>query len=427
MQRTLTKQLIAWKYDLERKPLVLRGARRTGKTWLLKEFGAQEFEHVAYVNLENNVAMQKLFRGSLDPERILESISSHTRVPIGKNTLVILDEIQSIPRAFLFLKHFKRDTSGCALAAAGSFLGSIIQEDSSLPAGMIELLDLYPFTFSEFLLAKGNGAFVRYIETQDFHMLDAHSEELEALLEEYLFVGGMPEAIIEHLTTGDFEKIRSVHNSILRVYESDFKNQALRGLNNRCTQIWRSVPQQLTKENKKFTYGAVQEGGRRRDFENALHLLEQSNLLYRVWRISDPNAPLEQSKDTGSFKLFLTDVGLLGAMLDFENKKITKQPLFADNSALAEQFVCQELKSSCGYYPYYWSAVKSVGKIDFLYQNRGKAYPVEVQVEENLRSKSLAFFCEQYELGTGVRLSLSSYRDGGWMKNLPLYAVEALR
>lgn len=428
MQRALMKNLLVWKYDLERKPLVLRGARRVGKTWLLREFGSQEFKHTAYVNLENNATMQNLFRGSLEPQRLLDGISSYTDVPISKNTLVILDEIQSIPQSLTALKHLAEDTSGCAIVATGSLMGIALQARNFFPAGAITLFDLYPLTFSEFLSAKEYDSLSRYIEEKDFRMLDVHAEQFKDLLYQYLFVGGMPEAVAEHIKTNDSTKTRIAQKTLLDVYEKDFEQYALRGLGNRCQQIWRSVPNQLIKENKKFMYGDIRKGARGRDYEKALQLLEDSGLIYRVWRVENPGVPLEHHKDTHAFKVFFVDVGLLGALFELDGKTMSFEKDFLSQQyedAYTEQFVCQELKAECGYYPYYWSAPKSAGVVDFLFQNSGKVYPCEVNMNKNPKRKSLATFCKKHNL-PGIRLTLNDYKDEGWVKNIPLYAVGTL-
>jgi len=422
------KELISWKSMPRRKPLVLRGARQVGKTWLLKEFGAQEFSNVAYMRLEDNTALQTLFEGSLTPQRLLEGFSSYTGETITADTLIILDEIQAIPRALTALKYFYEETPEYAIAAAGSLLGVALHSGISFPVGKVDFLDLPPMTFGEFLLAEGHDALNNYVQTSNYDMIQVFAEKLTDLLKQYYFVGGMPEAVFEYLQTKDLKRVRQIQEAILGTYEGDFSKHMPKETAERCRQVWQSIPSQLAKENKKFIYGVAQQGSRGRDFQAALQFLSDSGLVHLVGRVSKPGIPLESYKDAAAFKLFLVDVGLLGAMSDLDARSIIEgNRLFEEfKGAYTEQFVCQELKGACEHRVFYWSAEKSSGEIDFIFQAQGNVYPVEVKAAENLKSKSLATFCQKYNLNTGIRLSLSGYRDEGWMQNIPLYAVESL-
>jgi predicted AAA+ superfamily ATPase len=428
MQRTLMQDLIIWKKDRRRKPLILRGARQVGKTWLLKEFGAQEFSDIAYIRLEDNAAMQALFSGSLDPQRLLEGISAYSGKPICADTFIVLDEVQAVPRALTALKYFHEDAPEYAIAVAGSLLGVALHSGVSFPVGKVDFLDLYPMTYEEFLLAQNQEELYRYIKSGNYEMIEVFAEKYIDLLKQYYYVGGMPEAVLEHATTKNLKQVRKIQNAILNAYEADFSKHMPKDIAEQCRQIWHSIPSQLAKENKKFIYGAVKSGGRGRNFAGALQYLADSGLIHQVWRIAKPGISLESYREAGVFKTFLVDVGLLGAMSDLDEQSIVGgNQLFEEfKGALAEQYVCQELKAECRLKPYYWSAEKSSGEIDFIYQNRGKVYPVEVKAAENLKSKSLAAFCAKYELKTGIRLSLSGFRDQEWMRNIPLYAIGSL-
>jgi len=428
MYRTLMQELIAWKTEPRRKPLILRGARQVGKTWLLQEFGANEFSGCSYVRLEDNAAMRALFEGSLEPRRLLEGLSAYTGKQITTDTLIVLDEVQAVPRALTALKYFYEEKPEYPIIVAGSLLGIALHSDISFPVGKVDFLELHPMTFGEFLLAEGQEALNQYIKENNQEMIHVFSEKLTDLLKQYYFVGGMPEAVLEFTSTKDFKRVRRIQQSILNTYEADFSKHTDKDVAERCRQVWSSIPSQLAKENKKFIFGAVKEGSRGRDYHWAIRFLIDNGLILPVWRISKPGIPLESYKETSAFKLYLVDIGLLGAMSDLDQRSIIEgNRLFEEfRGAYAEQFVCQELIAECGFRPYYWSAEKSSGEIDFIFQSNGVVYPIEVKASENLKSKSLGVFCKKYDLESGIRLSLSGFRDQGWMQNIPLYSVGSL-
>lgn len=426
MQRSLIKKLFVWKQDPRHKPAIVRGPRRVGKTWLLKEFGNQAFGQTAYVCLEDNPAMQALFEGSLKPQRILDGIAAYTNTNLDSDTLIILDEIQAAPRAITALKHFSNELPGYPIIAAGSLLGTIAYEGLPSLSGQVDIFELFPMTFSEFLIAKEHNILSKYIDAKDYDMLGVFADQLQDLLEEYCFVGGMPEAVLEHIETADYTKVNAIHRAIIDAYERDFTERLPKVIGKRCLQVWQSLSPQLLKGNKKFFYGLVQAGARGRDIEKAVQFLEESNLIYRIWRVSKPGAPLEVYRDPQAFKVFPADIGLLGVLI-YQDDIPDQKPLQSEHrDVYAEQFACQELVAGCRHYLYYWSAMKSAGEIDFIYQNKGQVYPFETTAKENPKSKSLHSFCTKYDLTTGRRLSLSGYRDEGWMQNIPLYAVKTL-
>jgi predicted AAA+ superfamily ATPase len=429
MQRFLMQELVAWKNLPRRKPLVLQGARQVGKTWLLTEFGKQEFDDLAYVRLEDNNAMQNLFDGSLYPARILNGLSAYTGKQISADTLIVLDEVQAVPRALTALKHLNEETPQYAIAVAGSLLGLALHSGVSFPVGRVEFLNLYPMAFGEFLLAKGHEPLHEFIKAGDYEMLGTFNEQLTDRLRQYFYVGGMPEAVLEHVSTHDYGAVRRIQKSILNTYEMDLSKHSANEIAERCRQVWRSLPSQLAKENRRFIYNAVKQGGRGRDYLSAIQFLVDCGLIHKIARVSRPGIPLEAYQDIGAFKLFPVDIGLLGAMGDIDQRSILEGSRLFDefNGLYTEQFVCQELIGACSFKPYYWSAEKSSGEIDFIVQDHGMIYPIEVKATENLKSKRLAAFCQRYQLESGIRLSLSGYRDQGWMRNIPLYAIGSLQ
>lgn len=429
MKRFLLNDLKAWKDSPNRKPLILRGARQVGKTWLLKEFGKECFENVAYVRLEDNAAMRNLFEGSLDPSRILRGIAAETGETINpETTLVILDEIQDVPRALTSLKYFCEDAPEYAIAVAGSLLGVVLNAGVSFPVGKVTFKTLYPLNFREFLLSMGEETLERSVCGCDFETMSIFAERYEDLLRSYYFVGGMPEAVLVFSHNSNYAAARQVQSDILMTYQGDFAKHAGALVGERCRMIFDSLPRHLAKENKKFVYGVVKKGLRGRDLDDALQFLLDAGLVTKVPRVSMLGIPLSAYADESSFKLFCLDVGLLGALAGLEGKSIIEgNDLFTHfKGALAEQYVCQQLVSDCTLAPYYWSAEKSSGEIDFLVQIDGMPVPVEVKAEENLKAKSLAAFCKANKLENAVRFSLSEYREESWMTNVPLYAINCL-
>lgn len=429
MKRLLFEELEAWRTSSNRKPLVLRGARQVGKTWLLKEFGKRNFENVAYVRIEDNAPMQKLFEGSLDPERLLRGISAETGVKIEpQKTLIILDEVQAAPRALTALKYFCEDAPEYAIAVAGSLLGVALNAGISFPVGKVTFKDLHPLNFREFLLAMGEDALEQCIRNCDFDMITVYRERFEDLLRLYYFIGGMPEAVRSYATQSDFAEVRRIQSDILVAYQGDFAKHAGTIIGERCRLIFESLPRHLAKENKKFVYGVVKKGARGRDLDDAMQFLLDAGLITKVTRVASPGLPLSAYADDTSFKLFCVDVGLLGALANVDSKTIIdgSDAFTHFKGAMAEQYACQQLVSDNKLRPYYWSAPRSTGEVDFIVQIDGTVVPIEVKAEENLRAKSLAFFCKENNLTNAVRLSLSGYRRESWLTNIPLYALHCL-
>jgi len=418
--------LVGWKNSVRRKPLVLNGARQVGKTWLLMEFGARHFESVAYVNLDNNLGLASQFDVGYDLPRILLMIQAESgqRVIPGK-TLVVLDEVQECPKALTSLKYFCENAPELAVVAAGSLLGITFHEGTGYPVGKVDMLDLHPLSFREFLDATGNPMLREVVDSGDKQLLGSLAAKFRELLKQYYFVGGMPEAVVTFVESADLSAVRAVQEGVLFGYERDILKHLGAAGAERALSAWRSLPAHLGQENKKFVFGHIGEGARARDYRSAITWLTQAGIATRVPRVSKPGVPLSAYADESAFKLFSLDVGLLCALSRLDASSIVDgNALFTEfRGALTEQYVCQQLVSDCNLSPCYWSAENSRGEVDFLVQRGGRVYPIEVKAEENLRSKSLRAFSGRYPGTVPRRFSLSGFCDQGWMRNVPLYAI----
>lgn len=426
MERFLMDDLVGWKNSVRRKPLVLNGARQVGKTWLLMEFGARHFESVAYVNLDNNLGLASQFDVGYDLPRILLMIQAESgqRVIPGK-TLVVLDEVQECPKALTSLKYFCENAPELAVVAAGSLLGITFHEGTGYPVGKVDMLDLHPLSFREFLDATGNPMLREVVDSGDKQLLGSLAAKFRELLKQYYFVGGMPEAVATFVESADLSAVRAVQEGVLFGYERDISKHLGAAGAERALSAWRSLPAHLGQENKKFVFGHIGEGARARDYRSAITWLTQAGIATRVPRVSKPGVPLSAYADEFAFKLFSLDVGLLCALSRLDASSIVDgNALFTEfRGALTEQYVCQQLVSDCNLSPCYWSAENSRGEVDFLVQRGGRVYPIEVKAEENLRSKSLRAFSGRYPGTVPRRFSLSGFCDQGWMRNVPLYAI----
>ncbi len=426
MRRKLMEQLVKWRGSVRRKPLILNGARRVGKTWPLREFGKACFNNVAYVSLNNDATARSFFESDLDVQRIVSSLALELDTRIDpEDTLIVLDEIQACPKAITSLKYFCEDARQYHVAAAGSLLGISATEGSGFPVGKVNMLELHPLAFSEFLEATGNERFGKLIESGDQAILDGFAKRLEELLKSYYVVGGMPEAVNAYVDDGDVRSARPIQREILDGYVNDFAKHIPPRLLARTMLAWDSIPIHLSRENKKFIFGQVRKGARAADFEESLRWLEQAGLIQKVRRVNRPSIPMSAYCDQNAFKLFVVDVGLLGAMSGLNPDAILSgNRVFTEfKGALTEQYVCQQLVAEHGLTPYYWSAENSTGEIDFLTQDAGRIFAIEVKAEENLRAKSLRAFKQKHPEVSAVRFSLSGYREQDWMRNVPLYAI----
>lgn len=425
MERSIYSSLKKWKESPTRKPLILQGARQVGKTYILKEFGAREYSEVVYINCDDNNDMQNMFV-DYDIDRIIRSMSAISGISIKPSTtLLILDEIQEVERGLASLKYFCEKAPEYHVAVAGSLLGITLHEGTSFPVGKVDMLYMYPMDFEEFLLAMGKEQLVELLRNNSWAALTPLRGMLTELLRQYYFVGGMPEAVKTYVERGDIWEVRSIHSKIIDAYRNDMSKHVPKQQVQRINMVWNSIPSQLARDNKKFIYGALRKGARANDFEIAIQWLVDSGLVHKVHRISKPVVPLKFYEDMASFKLFLLDCGLLGALSETPPEQI----LIGDNvfeeykGAFTENYVLQQLKSLPRTFVYYYSNDNSTLEIDFVVQHEAHVIPIEVKAEENLRAKSLRHFVTDNAGLHGVRLSMSDYREQDWLTNVPLWAV----
>ncbi len=425
MERAIMPQLLKWKNKKNRKPLIIRGARQVGKTWIMKEFGRVHFENVVYINFDNNENMKNIFEMDYDIKRIVSALQIEAGCKIqADNTLLIFDEVQEVPKALSALKYFYENAPEYAIVAAGSLLGVALHQGTSFPVGKVDFLYLYPLSYKEFLIACGENDLAQLLEQRDYELINAFSSKYSDLLRKYYYIGGMPEAVQTYLDTDDFIEVRNVQSNLLDYYANDFSKHAPKEVVPRIQMVWDSIPMQLAKENKKFLYGSVREGARAKDFELAIQWLKDCGLIHKCQRIKKPVIPLKSYMDMPAFKMYFIDVGLLAALTNLDARVLLeKNKVFEEfKGALTEQFVAQEL-SAYGEELYYYSAENSSGEIDFVLQKGTNVVPIEVKAEENLQAKSLRCFCNKYDMEKGVRSSMSNYREQDWMTNVPLYAL----
>lgn len=390
----------------------------------MKEFGAREYSEVVYINCDDNNDMQNMFV-DYDVDRIIRSLSAISGVSIKPSTtLLILDEIQEVERGLASLKYFCEKAPEYHVAVAGSLLGITLHEGTSFPVGKVDMLYMYPMDFEEFLLAMGKEQLVELLRSNSWSALTPLRGMLTELLRQYYFVGGMP-AVKAYVERGDIWEVRSIHSKIIDAYRNDMSKHAPKQQVQRINMVWNSIPSQLARDNKKFIYGALRKGARANDFEIAIQWLVDSGLVHKVHRISKPVVPLKFYEDMSSFKLFLLDCGLLGALSETPPEQI----LIGDNvfeeykGAFTENYVLQQLKSLPRTFVYYYSNDNSTLEIDFVVQHDAHVIPIEVKAEENLRAKSLRQFVTDNPGLHGVRFSMSDYREQDWLTNVPLWAA----
>ncbi|MBQ9817781.1 MAG: ATP-binding protein [Proteobacteria bacterium] len=429
MQRLLMDNLVKWKNSKYRKPLILWGARQVGKTWLMRAFGHEYFENTVYISFYNNRRIASIFEADYNPTRILKAISIEMHVQINpQKTLIIFDEVQSAMRVVESLKYFCEEAREYAVIAAGSLLGVSIHEDISFPVGKVDELHLHPMSFKEYLLAMNEPELADFIdnwrnpEVSEFH--DKYTE----LLKMYYYLGGMPEVIARYIDNHNMEEAREIQLSIINQYEGDFGKHIQPSQLPRIRMTWHAIPTQLSKENRKFFFGQVKAGSRMKDFETAIQWLNDAGLIHKVNKVQRPGIPLKSYIDFTSFKLYLIDIGLLGALSELERESILHgNDIFVEfKGALTEQFVLQELIATNKYTPYYYSGEKSVYETDFVIQQGKNVLPIEVKAMQNLRSKSLKFYYDKFNPAYAVRTSMSNAVDEGWMVNIPLWAITSL-
>jgi predicted AAA+ superfamily ATPase len=427
MNRLLIQEMVAWKNSKNRKPLIIQGARQVGKTWLMKEFGKQEFEQVVYLNFESSSRLNNLFSVDFNIERIIAVIEIETnRKIIPETTLLIFDEIQEVEKGLTGLKYFQEQASNYYIVAAGSLLGISLQKSNSFPVGKVDFMKLYPMSFIEFLENSGEQRLVEQIKNKNWNVISSFHEKLVELLRLYYFVGGMPEVVFNYLESKDLEVVRTLQQKIIIGYENDFAKYAPNEIVPKIKLVWNSLISQIAKENRKFIYGQIKKGARAKDFEMAINWLVDAGLVLKINRIEKPTMPLNAYADFDAFKLFLVDIGLLNAIGNLDKKILLENNsiLTEYKGALTEQFVCQQLKIKTDIY--YWVAPNATAEIDFIFQNHNEIIPVEVKAEENLKSKSLKVFVDKFENKNAVRTSMSKFRTENWLTNVPLYAIDGI-
>jgi uncharacterized protein len=428
MERHQMDYLRSWRMSANRKPLVIRGARQVGKTWLMKEFGSKEYQKCAYVNFESNAALKTLFKDDFTIKRILTAIQIETGVTIEPgNTLIVLDEIQEAKGALTSLKYFQENAPEYHIVSGGSLLGVAFSKDTSFPVGKVDFMDLYPFTFIEFLDAINEKALADLLKEPDWELIKTFKTKYIERLRQYYYVGGMPEAVLSFSQVTDFKEVRRLQNNILTAYEQDFSKHAPNEIVPRIRMLWNSIPAQLAKENRKFIYGMLRQGARAKEYELAISWLIDCGLIHKVNNVTKPGIPLKAYEEFNVFKLYLSDVGLLSAMSGLDEKTLLEgHKVFEEfKGSLTEQYAFQQLFFQKDASIYYWSP-ESRAEVDFLVQYSGEVIPLEVKAEENLHAKSLKVYCQKFEPKIAVRTSMSDYRKEEWMTNVPLYAISAL-
>ncbi len=426
MYREAIEKLKAWKNKTDRKPLILMGARQVGKTWLMKEFGKTSYKKVAYVSFFNNPRVAALFEQDYDIERLILGLSIVSSVTITPHdTLIIFDEIQDAPKALESLKAFCEDGSDYHLIAAGSLLGVAHHSGVSFPVGKVDLLHIQPLSYREFLTALGEDKLVTALNTKDYSLIDCFSDRYLFLLKNYYYIGGMPEVVESFRLRKDYKEVRAKQQTILTFYEGDFGNHIEGKDLERTRLVWNAIPLQLAKENRKFFFGQIKKGTRSSEYEMAIQWLLDCGLIHKVNMVNEPHLPLKSYINLSSFKLFLVDIGLLGAMADMPVEAIIDEDsAFVEfKGAMTEQYVLQELVATTEYTPYYYGTDKATFEQDFLLQIGTDIVPVEVKAKGNVRSQSLKAYCDKFHPKRAVRFSTLNYISQGWMENIPLYAV----
>lgn len=426
MKRKALAELIKWKEKSNKKPLIIRGARQVGKTWLMKYFGKTHYKQTAYINFDGNKRMADLFEQDYDISRILEGLSIESGIKINpSDTLIIFDEVQECKKALTSLKYFYEKEPQYNIIAAGSLLGVALHQGTSFPVGKVEFMDLYPLTFSEFMEAMGHSDLLTLLEKQDFALIKTFQDKYIDTLKQYYYVGGMPEVVLSFSKNKDYQEVRKIQNDILTAYEQDFSKYISPQMVTKLRMLWNSIPAQLSKENKKFIYGVIKEGSRAKEYETALTWLMDCGLVYKINRVKKPGHPLSAYEDISAFKLFIVDVGLLSALTKLDVKTLLEgSQVFEEfKGALTEQYVLQQLKTFKDMDIFYW-ANDAKAELDFLLQIDNMILPVEAKATTNLKAKSLKSYCDANKCPIAIRYSTASYKKTDNLYDIPLYLLE---
>ena len=429
MYRVAIEKLYKWKESKHRKPLIIEGARQVGKTWLMKEFASKAYENTVYINFDSNSRMAELFASDLNTDRLIMGLELYAGHKIkAENTLLIFDEVQEVPRALSSLKYFYENAPQYHIICAGSLLGIALHGGTSFPVGKVDFLKLYPLSFKEFLMATGDERFAELLDKRDYEMITSFKQTYIDALKQYFFIGGMPEAAQSFTENKDFNEVREIQKRILAAYEQDFSKHAPYEIVPKIRMIWNSIPSQLAKENKKFIYGLVREGGRAKDYETAIMWLTDCGLVHKISRVNSASIPLKAYEDLKAFKLYVVDVGLLGCMTGLHQRTLLDgNNLFIEfKGALTEQYVCQQLKTIENLNIYYYTNDRGSCEMDFVIDTGEQIIPVEVKAEINLKAKSLRTYKDKFDPEVSIRTSMADYKKEDWLLNLPLYAVEEI-
>lgn len=426
MYRYITEKLTFWKNSEYRKPLILRGARQVGKTYILKKFGEENYDGVAYFNFDHDENLYNLFTNTKNPKRILEQLAFiYGKAIIPGKTLIFFDEIQECPNALNSLKYFQEEANEYHIVCAGSLLG-IRLSHTSFPVGKVEFMTLYPMTFSEFLIADNCENLVEYMNTVEKpeNLPEIFFNMLEEKLKAYFIIGGMPEVVNSWVNEKDIERVNAIQDAILKSYESDFSKHTTNTEANKISLIWNSIPSQLAKENKKFLYQTIKEGARAREYENALNWLNDANLINKVYNVNKTDLPLKAYNDLSCFKIYMNDVGLLRRMANLDSKIVIEgNRLFEEfKGALTENFVLNMLNAKYENVPNYFTFDRY--EIDFIIQHRNNIIPIEVKSGINTNNSSLTKYNEKYKSDISIRFSLNNLMRNEKILNMPLFMVE---
>ncbi len=425
MKRVIWDELLKWKSSIYRKPLIIRGARQVGKTWLMQEFGRLQYEDTIYLNCDDEPQAATIFANDYDIDRILLQLQaiSHIKPKPGK-TLIILDEIQNVPRGLAALKYFAEKAPEYHVMVAGSLLGIDMHEGTSFPVGKVDMITLYPMNFREFLMAMDHEDWAELIENRKWDVLSSVEHKLQDLLRQYYYVGGMPEVVENFVKDKNLEQVRHIQLNLLDAYRNDFSKHAPREQVPRINMVMKSIPSQLAKDNKKFIYGVLKPGARAKEYEIAIQWLIDCGIIYKVNCVNDVIAPLSFYENLSSFKIYFLDCGLLAAMAGASSEQmlIGNNAFVGFKGAFTEQYVLQQILSHGISSIYFWTSGASA-EVDFIIERNGKVEPIEVKAEANVKAKSLKLLVDKHPGMKGVRYSMSSYKDQDWVTNYPLYSV----
>lgn len=426
MKRFILEELIKWKNSKYRKPLILKGARQIGKTYILKQFGKENYEDIAYFNFDHDEDLQNLFESSKNPQRILEQLTFIYKKEIKpEKTLIIFDEIQECPNALNSLKYFQEEVNEYHIVCAGSLLG-IRLSHTSFPVGKVEFLNMYPMTFSEFLIADNCENLVEYMKSiKSIEKIpDIFFNQLEEKLKAYFIIGGMPEAVQVWVNEKNIELVERVQQNILKAYESDFSKHTQNNEANKISLIWNSIPSQLAKENKKFLYQTIKEGARAREYEGALNWLNDANLIYKVYNVTKTDLPLIAYNDLSAFKIYMNDVGLLRNMANLDSRIVIEgDRLFEEfKGAFTENYVLNMLTTKFDKVPNYFAFDRH--EIDYIIQYQNKIIPIEVKANKSINNVSLTRYNEKYKNDLSIRFSMRNLSKDGNIINIPLSMIE---